>query len=376
MKFQKNKPFVILQLADAQDGPDIAPDTLKLLSAALDKVKPDLVVLTGDQVKGYAMSFRAKGAAATPGRIRKALHDLLRPVTERGIAFAPTFGNHDAQGFSASTGKNAQMSFYKELPNCLAPDAEGDDPGTYSIPVESSDGGKTALNIYVIDSQGNLGGGYAPVKPEQLDWYRAKRDELAAANDGKPVPSIVFQHIPVQEYYEVLKKAQKKDKDAIRAYRKFDGYWSPKTEYVYQIDYMGESCAVPDENTGEFDALLEKGEVFAMSVGHDHKNSWAARHPRGIDLCYCPGSGFNTYGPGIDRAVRIFEIPEENPREFKTYTLRYRDIVGKQVTHPIMNYINSNTPTNLEDGLVMGGKLLAFLAGLGLLAFVVFKFLL
>ncbi|MDR3345408.1 MAG: metallophosphoesterase family protein [Oscillospiraceae bacterium] len=375
MRFTKTKPFVIMQIADAQDGPDIAPDTLKLISAALDKVKPDLVVLTGDQVKGYAASFRAKGAAATPGRIRKALHDLLRPVTDRGIAFAPTFGNHDSQGFSGDTGKNAQMGFYKELPGCLAPSADGGDPGTYTIPVESDDGGKTALNVYIIDSNGNQGGGYAPVKPEQIDWYRARRDELAAANGGEPVPSIVFQHIPVQEYYEVLSKVAKGTPGAIRAYRGFAGYYTPNPEHVFQLDFMGESAAVPDENTGEFAAMLEKGDVFAMYVGHDHKNSWAAHHPAGIDLGYCPGAGFNTYGPGIDRAVRIFEIPEENPRAYKTYTLRYRDIVGKKVTHPIMNYINSNTPSNTDDGIRMGLKLLGILAGIGVLIALLVHFL-
>ena len=29
------------------------PDTSRLLNAVLDKVKPDLVIFTGDQIKGY-----------------------------------------------------------------------------------------------------------------------------------------------------------------------------------------------------------------------------------------------------------------------------------------------------------------------------------
>ncbi|MDR1410187.1 MAG: metallophosphoesterase family protein [Oscillospiraceae bacterium] len=375
MRFKKDKPFVIMQIADAQDGPNISPDTLKLISAALDKVKPDLVVLTGDQIKGYDAAFRAKGAEATPGRIRKALHDMLHPVVERGIPFAPTFGNHDSQGFSSPTGKNAQMGFYKELPGCLAPTAESDDVGTYTIPIQASDSSQTALNVYMIDSNGNAGTGYEPVKPEQIEWYRAQRNDLTAANGGKVVPSIVFQHIPVQEYYEVLTKVEKNAPGTIRAYRKFAGYWKPNPEYVYSLDYMGESIACPDENTGEFAAMLEKGDVFAMYVGHDHKNSWAAHHPAGMDLGYCPGSGFNTYGPSIDRAVRVFEIPEENPRGYKTYTLRYRDIVGKKVTHPIMNFINSNTPTNADDGLRWGLKILGALAGLSVLIWLLAHFL-
>ncbi|MCL2023395.1 MAG: metallophosphoesterase family protein [Oscillospiraceae bacterium] len=363
-KFTPNKPFVIMQIADVQDGPEIAADTLKLIAAALDKTSPDIVVLTGDQVHGLKSPFRDKKNGAE--RMRGALHQLLKPIVERGIAFAPTFGNHDAQGLPAETGKTAQMSFYKELQNCLAPSVDGD-CGTYSIPIQSSDGTKTALNIYIVDSGSSVGAGYEPVKPEQLAWYRRQRDELALQN-GAPVPSMVFQHIPVPEYYDVLLPANKKDEGAIRAFRSFNGYWTPNMDKIYQFDYMEESCSCPDENTGEFDALTEKGEVFAMSVGHDHKNSWAARHDRGVHLVYCPGAGFNTYGAGIDRAVRIFEFDEDNPRDFRTYTLRYRDIVGTKVEKPLKDYINSHSPTNVSEGIELGFKILGFLFGLAAIA--------
>ena len=40
--------FRVLQMADVQDGPDVDPDTVALIEA-----KPDLVVFTGDQIRGY-----------------------------------------------------------------------------------------------------------------------------------------------------------------------------------------------------------------------------------------------------------------------------------------------------------------------------------
>lgn len=44
--------FKVMQIADLQEIPAISPDTLKLMNAALDREKPDLVVFTGDQIKG------------------------------------------------------------------------------------------------------------------------------------------------------------------------------------------------------------------------------------------------------------------------------------------------------------------------------------
>ncbi|WP_032742635.1 metallophosphoesterase, partial [Bifidobacterium breve] len=45
--------FRVLQMADVQDGPDVDPDTVALIEAAIREAKPDLVVFTGDQIRGY-----------------------------------------------------------------------------------------------------------------------------------------------------------------------------------------------------------------------------------------------------------------------------------------------------------------------------------
>ena len=53
MKFTKGKKFKIMQITDIQEIPAVSPDTLALLEAAVEAEKPDLVVYTGDQIKGY-----------------------------------------------------------------------------------------------------------------------------------------------------------------------------------------------------------------------------------------------------------------------------------------------------------------------------------
>ena len=54
---------------------------------------------------------------------------------------------------------------------------------------------------------------------------------------------------------------------------------------------MKESPADPQENSGEFDAFCEKGDVKGLYFGHDHNNAFHG-DIRGIDVGYArvPGS--------------------------------------------------------------------------------------
>jgi hypothetical protein len=47
-------------------------------------------------------------------------------------------------------------------------------------------------------------------------WYRDKSDELRALNGGTPMPSMLFQHIPVPEFfYELMNTVAADTPDAI-----------------------------------------------------------------------------------------------------------------------------------------------------------------
>ena len=105
LRFHNGK-FTIMQIADAQEIPTVNPDTIKLISRALDKVKPDLVVFTGDQLKGYSPLFKGN----TYRKISRTIADLLRPLEERSIPFCVTFGNHDCNCGIANA---KQMPIYR-----------------------------------------------------------------------------------------------------------------------------------------------------------------------------------------------------------------------------------------------------------------------
>ena len=84
----KNDTFKILQIADTQEGRKVSPDTLALISAALDREEPDLVVYSGDQIWG-------RGFHGDVNQVRRVLKELTAPVVERHLPFAICFGNHD-----------------------------------------------------------------------------------------------------------------------------------------------------------------------------------------------------------------------------------------------------------------------------------------
>ena len=96
MKFNENGKFKIMQITDIQEIPSVSPDTVKLLNAAISQEKPDLVVLTGDQIKGYGTSYKIKGKNVFDA-VRDTLELLIKPIVEANIPYAVTFGNHDRQ---------------------------------------------------------------------------------------------------------------------------------------------------------------------------------------------------------------------------------------------------------------------------------------
>ena len=256
MRFNSDGKFKIMQITDIQEIPDVSPDTIKLINAALEEEKPDLVVLTGDQIKGYGVSYKGKGDALIES-VAETVGKLLKPVTDRHIPFAVTFGNHDRQvGIS---NKDQFEKIYKASPGCVGEQAEGiDGGGTYNIPILSSDGERTAFNLYLFDSGTDAkGGGYEPFDPEIIDCYKKKRDELKAQN-GDYIPSLVFQHIPMFEHYNVLKRVGKHEKGAIPAFRihKGEHYKIDETKCV-EGSVLLEPPSIPDINTGEFEALSE-----------------------------------------------------------------------------------------------------------------------
>lgn len=321
-----------MQIADTQEIPAVSPDTIKLICAALDKEKPDLVVFTGDQIKGYSSFFLGeKGRKAAEETIKT----LIKPLEERNIPFTMTFGNHDGE---AALRKNEQFELYKQSPMFVYADAASEDEkATFCLSVEDK------FLVYLFDTHSkNADGGYSSVTSEQLEWYRSVRDSYET-----PLPSLVFQHIPTPEFFEVIKKVPRFTKGCVRAFGDHKNEFYTLDPHNSGLrDFMKESPAAPFTNVGQIDAFLEKGEVLGVYVGHDHNNSFVADY-KGIDLGYTQGAGFNVYGPGLDRGVRIFNISENGTYETKTVT--FGELCGSEVKNKAKFALYTYAPTSVSQ---------------------------
>lgn len=349
--FRADGKFRIMQVADTQDTQVTSKDTLAFLAAALDEAKPDLVVFTGDQFKGYGVSFLLGEREAN---YKKAIDNLIAPLEQRGIPFTFVFGNHDDQAFGIP--KEKQLAMYRAHKNCLAIAGDESLAGLCNqyLNIRSHDGEKILFNLYLVDSLSTtLDGKCASVTAEQIEWYRTVRESLKETA-GDYVPSILFQHIPVPEMWDLLKEVPKSHKPHAQGFRAHYGKFYDIDEQFLQkgnCDFLLETPATPAENSGEFAAVAEKGDTLAMFFGHDHNNSFVGRHGNML-LGYTQGCGFNVYGPRLNRGVRLIDLDEQNPNTFSTHTLLYRDLFGvKDIKNKPKYFLYSYAPPSVESVL-------------------------
>lgn len=339
LHFRDNGTFRVLQLADTQQSPKVSLDTIRLIEAMLDRTKPDLVVYTGDQLKGAARGFRQD----TRRRVAETVHKITVPVVQRGIPFTATFGNHDEQ---VNLSYKEQRDIYAALPGCLMPQ-NGPDPGTFQLRVRSSDGLRDAMALYLMDSGGGTLGRYEPVLPNQLGWL--KRTHLATNEENDAtVPGMVFQHIPVPEIYELMVKIPCWRPNAVYGLRRRQGCYTLNRHLCRPGGRLSEAPSVPGENSGEFSVLFGTPGIFAMFCGHDHRNTFSGWLGH-IELGYTPSCGFDSYGAGIERGGRLFVFHEDDPAAFHTHVYTYRDLVGRRPVRPVRNAVDTVIPANMED---------------------------
>ncbi len=359
LKFKDGR-FRILMIADTQEGKNVSPDTLDLIHASLNEAEPDMVVFSGDQIWGRSFKRDKK-------EIERVLRELTAPVSNRGIPFAVCFGNHDRQ---TGVSNEEQFEIYKKFDNFIGetnPDIDG--VGNHCF--EIKDGDNVKFLLYTIDSHSNLKVGYDHVHENQIQWYRDTRDEYEKMT-GAPVPSVVIQHIPICEVFELLTQVKRTKRGAVRGFRTHDGeYFVLNRDRVNADGFMKESPADPQENSGEFAAFREKGEVKGVYFGHDHNCSFHGEVD-GIDVGYTQGCGFNVYGPGKNRGTRVIDLFTDGHLE--TFDLRFKDIVVRQVKNKFMYAVMQACPTNMFDAVMRLAKFCAGVAAALIIALIIMMF--
>lgn len=338
LKFNSDGKFTILNMSDIQDFYPMRPITKHYIKDTLAKVNPDLVVLTGDNIGGYS--------AKTKELAKAEIDEIMDIFKAADVKVAAVFGNHDDEDTTAT--KEFQMECYCAYDNfvgCAGEDLTG--CGTYNLPILSSDGTKTAFNLWFTDSgtyndENDLEGYGCPHK-DQIEWYKKTAEALKAANGGTPVPAINFQHIVVPEIYDAL------DKDA-------EGNWVLPAGATGELD---ESPCPPKYSNGQFDAFLEEGDVIATVCGHDHVNTYVVNY-KGIDIVNTPGIGFRSYN-NDNVGSRVFVLDENNPKAYKTYCLAYNDIYAADDEVAQYRYLYSSDTVEWQDQVMYFFKFLGAL---------------
>ena len=350
----KNGKIRVMQVSDPQDLQVVRPTMIRMLNKAYDTLNPDLIVLTGDNILGnhlcdarFGSKIVIKDKAGEAKAMETAINHLVAPIEERKIPFAMIYGNHDDMNRLT---KDEQADMYRKYSTCLGLDDEtSPDVATYNLPIYSEDGEKVKFNLWMMDSAWRdkaLDRTFSIVKPEAIEWYKKKSAELKEANGGEPVPSLMFQHIPMIEEFELTEECSADAEGAIKG---------PDGKYIKLKDsckgVMGEYICAVDEKTGQMEAMKECGDIKAIVFGHDHCNCFEGVVD-GINFIQTACASFRCYGKRY-RGVRIFDIDENGSYETKFYT--YKELMGNGILNELAFIWDADGFLKQKLALIAGG---------------------
>lgn len=291
-------------------------ETLNVLRQCLEKTNPDLLVITGDIVNGYWDEL-------TYDYVEKIIRRVIEPIEEKNVPLAVVFGNHDSElGFH----REIQMCHYLKYRNCRAclNAEEMYGCGTYNLTIKSSKSDKDAFNIWLFDSNDYPRdenciplAGYDFVHPDQIAWYEKTAKLLKDNNGGEPLPSILFQHIPVQQEYDVIETSETEPEGEYSGFLGNDGVYRYLKSCI-KGRLRENPCPPKDGHREQFDSWKKTGDIIAAFFGHDHVNDFLVS-VEGILLCQTISCGYWSYGK--ERGGRLIVLDENDPKNIFTETI-------------------------------------------------------
>ncbi|GAA1845877.1 metallophosphoesterase family protein [Agromyces salentinus] len=309
LRFRGDGTFKVVQFNDTQDDELTDRRTVELIEKTLDAEKPDFALINGDVITGGCETRLA---------VKQAINNVVWPMESRGIPWAVTYGNHDEDSLPQSGVDEAMMlDFYRSYDfNYNAENIAGvTGTGNTIVPIRSANDRREAFALWLLDS-----GRYAPdsingqdfagypawdwLRMDQVAWYREESQRLEQRL-GRKVPGLMFVHIALWEHRFMWWGGvdTRTEADAARG----------RTRHGIVGERNEDECPGPI-NSGMFNAILERGDVKGVFVGHDHVNDYVGDY-YGVLLGYAPGTGFGAYGlPGAERnrmrGGRVFELTQ------------------------------------------------------------------
>lgn len=318
LTFGDDGKFTILQISDTQDDHYPAYDMVNLIKLSIEQTNPDLIVFTGDIVEDSRIgdigidgeSFRegveVDSYEQTLANVKATCEAVFAEAESRNIPFAVIQGNND---YACGVTNEDWLEIYSSYENCLVTDESNDADGRidYNLEIKSSDG-DTVFNVWLMDTAKKA------VTEEQIEWYKAESAALKAENGGKPVPSILFQHIPTNDMGFLFEECNMWDEGA----RLVDGKFYRLNKEVANGYHAG-AFTIPDDTSAQFKAWKECGDVLGAYFGHWHTEGYTGTYD-GIELGMTYGCEFAKTGPYGIRVFTIYENDVENyENELYTY---------------------------------------------------------
>lgn len=321
LKFDENGEFKILHLCDCQDGYPADARMFEYINTVLETYEPDLVILGGDNTVGEEETKEL------------AVEELVKPFVDHKVPFTLVFGNHDyQQGYN----NDELFEMYKRYGGeyCVAYDAVPELHGTatHNLPVYASDSDDIKFNLWMFDSgtyvQDENGDdiGYDCVTEDQINWYKETSDALAQQAGGK-VPSLAFQHIIVGDVYDMLFAESPIALGEIT--REFNGKiysFFPKLHNF--TGFLLEYPCPGVYNYGQFDAMVEQGDVLGIFSGHDHTNDFETELD-GIKIINTPSATQSHYSSPVNNGARLITIKEDDTWNFTSEVITYNELIIK-----------------------------------------------
>ncbi|OAG01204.1 Metallo-dependent phosphatase [Paraphaeosphaeria sporulosa] len=304
------------------------------------------------------------------------LDKAMQPFLNRKLPFTATFGNHDWSATcntrwmsehiwrTANDRKNGgQLTF---TTSSVAGDPNLVGTTNYFIPLYSNINGKQVLKmvLWFFDSKGGFGytgdgnnkqDVYGYVHSDVVDWFKRTRKQLENEHGGKPVPSLVFAHIPILI-------TDKYAQAGLISANKMPGIqWH-------------EELGVQDDNKGIvfMQGLVDTPGLLGVFSGHDHKTDWCMKWTEtpkpipagwpsdtqdgGLNICFGRHTGYGGYSEVMrgGRHIVIFEDALGGDNAIETWNrLEDGEISGRVMlnsTYGIDKY--PRVEVKLSDGTI------------------------
>ncbi|MDE6474948.1 MAG: metallophosphoesterase [Clostridia bacterium] len=284
LKFDEQGNFKILQMTDIQFIDYIDDESIAVMDATIEYAKPDLIVITGDQISPEYLGGQS-------GKARKICRQITGYFDSKEIPWTLCFGNHD--GAMGVLSKREMLEEYQksayfvggleENEYCdLYINEKEDTYCNYFLPVYSNDGESVEYGVFVMDCATSLASPYKGFTQGQIDFYNAMSEKYG-------VRMSMYTHEPTEEFQTMYDNRENTQIVSV-----FKGeIESPEDGKTY---YPTKN---PETNEALRKSLIANKNVDGIYAGHDHLSNFAGIYNIAEDYSIVLGYGrMSSYGFG------------------------------------------------------------------------------